>query len=938
MSALIILFREIKMLNKKYLFIGLALSVNTPLYAVSLSSHLQSLQADYQRQIGNNSTGKTFVPTDTTAAVVEGNQVVVTLVIDEKNAKTVISDLKAKGMTNISQYKHLLSGSFPIKRLNELNSVANVKSITSSKFIINSHPGGYAYNAADTAMYTDYIKKTDDVDGTGVTVGVISDSYNCLTGAATDVASGDLPDDVKVIKEYADCTKGTDEGRAMMQVIHDIAPGAKLLFYTAGNSPVEMANAIRELQKAGANVIVDDVYYLESPMFQDGPIAQAVDEITGKRVVYLSSAGNRARLSYENKFVSSKIDGVPTITPDNPHDFGKAAGQTSDPYQHITIPKGTTAKFVLQWDDPSIIAGGAGAKTDLDMFLLDKNKKRIAASSQEGNKGKDAVEYMEYTVPNTEDAATEFYLYIAHRAGPAPTYLKYVIFAPTGVDTDAVIPQQVRYDSNDFKFYFKNGTATPDGDFYAVVYSKRLGKNIAVKVSPDPLIYMVRITEQNATTSLDYTYRGFSYDNNKYRIDDGTAVVGGEKSRTPVLFVPKGYEYLVTSDSQMLLYPEGTNIEYTTIDQYDTKSSTIYGHSNAVGAISVGAISYQQTPWFSGDYKIESFSSAGGTPILFDKTGNRLKDAAGLPITEMRLKPEVIAPDDIDTTFFPAGPITATDTDNNGLPNFKGTSAAAPNAAGMIALLLQKNPFLSYSPSKIKDALMNSALPLSDDVQNTSKCLFNWDSGCGLIQADQFFLKAADISLGVYASFIASKSSLKAKSDSMDYTLSLANQTKTALTNVKIIATQVPQNTTFGTVTGCTSFTANSTTFTCDIASIAAKANVNVKVPISITNNPNTSLKFAVNVTGNGIITPPIIDAVETPIEPLVVITPEDLAADLDGDGCIDKRDYGILFGVFRTASSYNVKYDLNADGKINLADLKLMATKYSIPNGLSCS
>jgi hypothetical protein len=54
-----------------------------------------------------------------------------------------------------------------------------------------------------------------------------------LHGAAADEADGALPpaDDIDVIKDLA--SGGTDEGRAMMQIIHDIAPGGSLAFYTA---------------------------------------------------------------------------------------------------------------------------------------------------------------------------------------------------------------------------------------------------------------------------------------------------------------------------------------------------------------------------------------------------------------------------------------------------------------------------------------------------------------------------------------------------------------------------------------------------------------------------------------------------------------------------------------------------------------------------------
>ena len=63
----------------------------------------------------------------------------------------------------------------------------------------------------------------------------------------------------------------------MAQIVHDLAPGADLAFATAFNGEIAFANNIRNSAAAGAEVIVDDVFYPEEPFFQDGPIAVAVE-------------------------------------------------------------------------------------------------------------------------------------------------------------------------------------------------------------------------------------------------------------------------------------------------------------------------------------------------------------------------------------------------------------------------------------------------------------------------------------------------------------------------------------------------------------------------------------------------------------------------------------------------------------------------------------
>jgi hypothetical protein len=151
--------------------------------------------------------------------------------------------------------------------------------------------------------------------GAGVKVGVLSDSFDNLGGAADDETDGALPATVQVLKDDPS-GKGSDEGRAMLQIIHDIAPGASLAFYTANVSEQDFANGILALAAAGSKVIVDDIGYFDEPFFQSGIVSEAIKTVEAEGVTYLTSAGNSDANAYQsswNPIASTIFDGT-TLT------------------------------------------------------------------------------------------------------------------------------------------------------------------------------------------------------------------------------------------------------------------------------------------------------------------------------------------------------------------------------------------------------------------------------------------------------------------------------------------------------------------------------------------------------------------------------------------------------------------------------------------------
>jgi len=269
------------------------------------------------------------------------------------------------------------------------------------------------------------------LDGTGVRIGVMSDSYNSLQGAAAGVASGDLPATVQVLQDLSDEDEGTDEGRAMLELVHDLAPGSPLAFSSVNFGEADFAQQILNLAdpaKGNCNVLTDDIAYFTEPMFQDGPVAQAVNQVVASRnAVYFSAAGNQADQSYENTapvFTRSTINtkSAYRLNFDN-------SNATTDATQRITLAANEDFYPVLQWSDPFYTR--AGVKTDLDMYLIAvKNgvatTDTVASSNINNIYYQTPIEIFDFT--NTAaTGTTTFDFVIVRRANTAnPTRLKYI--------------------------------------------------------------------------------------------------------------------------------------------------------------------------------------------------------------------------------------------------------------------------------------------------------------------------------------------------------------------------------------------------------------------------------------------------------------------------------------------------------------------------------
>jgi hypothetical protein len=360
------------------------------------------------------------------------------------NVNTAKADLQKNGFRVTGVYGRVISGIIPLSSINQLENLASVqyakpafKPVRPLKYSGDKGNGKGSHNKpvpvisqGDTAQRSDIARKKYHVNGTGVKVGVLSDSYDNLGTAKKGIKQGELPGPAnpfhfnKPVEVLEDLDSGgTDEGRALLEIVHDVAPGSALAFHTAFLGEADFAQGIQDLADDGCQVIADDISYLDEPFFQDGIIAQSVDESKKKGVSYFSSAGNDGVNSYEHRYQGSDVEllGAGNGTA---HNFS-APGDPPVYAQPVFIPPGGSLATSFQWDESSFSASGVGSTSDLDIYLLDINGNVVAGSASDNIASGDPIEVFGY---DNDTPDSTFFIVILKFAGPDPHHLKYILF------------------------------------------------------------------------------------------------------------------------------------------------------------------------------------------------------------------------------------------------------------------------------------------------------------------------------------------------------------------------------------------------------------------------------------------------------------------------------------------------------------------------------
>ena len=329
--------------------------------------------------------------------------------LDKDGKGRVLTDINAKVSEELLQRIAAVGGEvvnhftqfdairawIPLSEVEALAERGDVKFIRrAEKFQTNV---GSVSSEGDTVHAAATARTQFSVNGAGVKIGVLSDSVDHLAAAQ---GSGDLGT-VTVLSDRSG-VPAPGEGTAMLEIVHDIAPGAELFFATAKGGPAAFAQNIRDLRfQNRCDIIIDDITYGGESPFQDGVIALAVNAVIADGALFFSSAANSGNkndntsCTWEGDFVDGGSFSIQGQVQGRIHSFGSAT--------HNTSTKGGSFAS-LYWADP------LGASTnDYDFYLTDAAGNSIIAAGQDTQNGtQDPVEFLDKVNDNERILIVKF--------------------------------------------------------------------------------------------------------------------------------------------------------------------------------------------------------------------------------------------------------------------------------------------------------------------------------------------------------------------------------------------------------------------------------------------------------------------------------------------------------------------------------------------------
>ena len=421
------------------------------------------------------------------------NEVQVYVLMDAVTDDNLAQLTAAGAVVEISDAAHRrVQARVPVGRLQIVSALPMVNAVRLPTY--GRRRIGAVTTEGDTILHADQVRQQFSVDGTGVRVGVISDGLKgvfatgCTACGGVDsgpISTLDLPaatgirDSNGVLYSVSGGIVGRSflanndleglppatpacgfkgagaEGTALLEIVHDLAPGAHLTFANA-DTDLAFSQAVNFLA-ASNDIVLDDIGFYGEPYDGTSGVssntAAALNNNGYPIRAYYTSVGNDADEHYYGAYVDSGIDGTSfsgVANSGHVHLFRPTSDTTdvlglgSQPYNLIQLPQNGEASIFLTWDDPF-----GRSSNNYDLYLVQRSTGKVVASSTNAQSGnQDPVETIDYV---NQGAADFFQIVVQNvRNSAQPKNLNIFSFEPECASAGPLVLAPPRHERHNY--------------------------------------------------------------------------------------------------------------------------------------------------------------------------------------------------------------------------------------------------------------------------------------------------------------------------------------------------------------------------------------------------------------------------------------------------------------------------------------------------------
>lgn len=307
----------------------------------------------------------------------------VTLVLDTEDSALLVQELESLGVRVASAYQDRVNVAVPVPLIQaQLQSeqpgaiflqLTQLEHVIAVRLPDEATPYQGAVLGEGVALINADTWHQAGVTGAGLRIGVLDLGF----AGYEDLLGVELPGEAPLAK-FGWYDEGEVHGTACAEIVHEVAPGADLVFAWYDGSEAAMGEAVAWLLEQDVDIITHSAGALAGPRDGSGWKSRLIDDVAAQGILWVNAAGNEAQKHYRAVFTDADGNGI--------HEF--APGE-----EMLALYNRGQVLIFLQWED-----SWKNPTRDYELYLMNADGDVLASSEdpQSGEAGQRPLEGISY--------------------------------------------------------------------------------------------------------------------------------------------------------------------------------------------------------------------------------------------------------------------------------------------------------------------------------------------------------------------------------------------------------------------------------------------------------------------------------------------------------------------------------------------------------------